>query len=170
MLYLARDIEDDHYWVVEEFEGTLVDVGWRIEHEHGGYRISHADDAATSARVASYGLFPTPDAAVELLQLLLSAEECEGDRSQGRESAHRYYCGVEGHRHPINNTHCPKKRNPFRGEVGQGQVRDARVELIPSTRISVVVRECVRGGDARSRSVPEDRGGLVDGKRTLPWR
>ncbi len=64
MLYLARGIEDDHYWVVEEVRGVLVDAGWRVEHEADGYRLSHADDSALTAQALPLGAFTSPEAAI----------------------------------------------------------------------------------------------------------
>lgn len=43
-LFLARGIEDDHYWVVEEIDGMLVETPWRVEREAGGWVLSHAAD------------------------------------------------------------------------------------------------------------------------------
>lgn len=31
MLFLARGIEDDHYWVVQEIDGTLVEPEAAVE-------------------------------------------------------------------------------------------------------------------------------------------
>ncbi|MFB2555630.1 hypothetical protein [Herbiconiux liangxiaofengii] len=31
MLFIARGIEDDHYWVVQELDGALVETPWRVE-------------------------------------------------------------------------------------------------------------------------------------------
>lgn len=67
MLFLAKGIEDDHYWVVQEVDGALVETPWRIELETDGYRISHADDGSETARVYSAGSFDTPEAAVRWL-------------------------------------------------------------------------------------------------------
>jgi hypothetical protein len=72
MLYLARGIEDDHYWVVRELDGTLVETPWRVEHEAAGWVLSHADDAAATARVLELGAFETIDAAVRQLRALLT--------------------------------------------------------------------------------------------------
>ena len=68
MLYLARGIEDDHYWVVQEVDGSLVETPWRVEHEPGGWRLSHADDDAETVRGFATGAFATPEAAVEALR------------------------------------------------------------------------------------------------------
>jgi hypothetical protein len=68
MLYIARGIEDDHYWVVREVDGMLIETPWRIEHEHDGYRISHADDSTETVRLQSLGPFATPEDAVEALR------------------------------------------------------------------------------------------------------
>lgn len=68
MLFLARGIEDDHYWVVREVDGTLVETPWRVELEHDGYRLSHADDAAETTRVFALGPFATPEDAIEALR------------------------------------------------------------------------------------------------------
>jgi len=43
--FLARGIEDGHYWVVQEVDGALMETPWRIEHVADGYRLSHADDS-----------------------------------------------------------------------------------------------------------------------------
>lgn len=67
MLYLARGIEDDHYWVVEDIDGMLVETPWRVEREANGWVLSHADDAAESARVFALGGSQTPESAVRLL-------------------------------------------------------------------------------------------------------
>jgi hypothetical protein len=67
MLFIARGIEDDHFWVVREIDGTLVETPWRIEHEHDGYRLSHADDAAETAALYQLGAFATPEDAVRAL-------------------------------------------------------------------------------------------------------
>ncbi|MFB2596601.1 hypothetical protein ACEXQE_02300 [Herbiconiux sp. P17] len=68
MLFLARGIEDDHYWVVQEIDGALVETPWRIEHEADGYRLSHADDAEQTALVFMLGASPTAEAAVAKLR------------------------------------------------------------------------------------------------------
>jgi hypothetical protein len=70
VLFLARGIEDDHYWVVQEVDGVLIETPWRIEHEPDGYRISHADDAGETARVFALGAFTTPELAVSALTTL----------------------------------------------------------------------------------------------------
>ncbi|QJU56276.1 hypothetical protein SCB71_21270 (plasmid) [Herbiconiux sp. KACC 21604] len=67
MLYIARGIEDDHYWVVEEFDGGLVETPWRIEREFDGYRLSHADDQDATHEVYALGSFSAPETAVEAL-------------------------------------------------------------------------------------------------------
>ncbi|WP_440711741.1 hypothetical protein [Herbiconiux sp. YIM B11900] len=36
VMFTARGIEDDHYWVVEEVDGVLVETPWRIEREGAG--------------------------------------------------------------------------------------------------------------------------------------
>lgn len=71
MLYIARGIEDDHYWVVQELDGTLVETPWRVEREAGSYRLSHADDSRETARGFALGEFATPESAVEALRRLL---------------------------------------------------------------------------------------------------
>jgi hypothetical protein len=71
-LYLARGIEDDHYWVVQEIDGALVETPWRVEHEATGWVLSHADDAAETARVLSLGAFATSEDAVKALLERLS--------------------------------------------------------------------------------------------------
>ncbi len=68
MLFLARGIEDDHYWVVREIDGTLVETPWRVEREADGYRMSHADDADETRRVYALGPFPSAESAVEALR------------------------------------------------------------------------------------------------------
>ncbi|WP_440711790.1 hypothetical protein [Herbiconiux sp. YIM B11900] len=67
MLFIARGIEDDHYWIVQELNGALLDMPWRVERESDGYRLSHADDAET-ARVFDLGAFTGPEAAVAVLR------------------------------------------------------------------------------------------------------
>lgn len=67
MLFIARGIEDDHFWVVREVDGTLVETPWRIEHEHDGYRLSHANDAAETASLYELGPFATPEDAAAAL-------------------------------------------------------------------------------------------------------
>lgn len=64
MLFLARGIEDDHYWVVQEIDGTLIEAPWRIEHEADGYRLSHADDSDQTELVHTLGAFPSAEAAL----------------------------------------------------------------------------------------------------------
>jgi hypothetical protein len=54
--------------VVREVDGTLVETPWRIEHEHDGYRLSHADDAAETAALYGLGPFATPEDVVAALQ------------------------------------------------------------------------------------------------------
>ncbi len=49
----------------------LVETPWRIEHESEGYRLSHADDSAQTARVFALGAFPAPEAVVAALRDLL---------------------------------------------------------------------------------------------------
>ncbi len=71
MLYLARGIEDHHYWVVQEFDGALVETPWRVEREADGYRLSHADDSNETARGYALGAFLTPESAVEALRGIL---------------------------------------------------------------------------------------------------
>lgn len=71
MLFIARGIEDDHFWVVSEFDGALVETPWRVEHEQDGYRLSHADDSRETARGYALGAFPTPESAVEALRSIL---------------------------------------------------------------------------------------------------
>lgn len=68
MLHLARGIEDDHYWVVEEVDGVLIESPWRIEHEHDGYRLSHADNHAMTQSVYALGAFSRPDDALGALK------------------------------------------------------------------------------------------------------
>lgn len=70
MLFLARGIEDDHYWVVEEIDGTLVETPWRVEHESNGWVLSHADDSAETRRVLALGCFASPEMAVAALLTL----------------------------------------------------------------------------------------------------
>lgn len=71
LLYLARGIEDDHYWVVREIDGALAETPWRVEREAGGYVLSHADDAAETARVLELGGFVSPEAAVSALRTVI---------------------------------------------------------------------------------------------------
>ncbi|WP_156784897.1 hypothetical protein [Microbacterium sp. BH-3-3-3] len=71
MLYIARGIEDDHYWVVQELDGALVETPWRVEREAGSYRLSHADDSRETVRGLALGEFATPESAVEALRSLL---------------------------------------------------------------------------------------------------
>lgn len=61
MLLLARGIEDDHYWVVEEIDEALIETPWRIEHDRDGYRTGHADEPDWSAFVYNLGPFPSPE-------------------------------------------------------------------------------------------------------------
>jgi hypothetical protein len=68
MLFVARGIEDEHYWVVREVDGTLIETPWRVEREADGYRLSHADDSSETQRVYDLGSFATPSAAVERLR------------------------------------------------------------------------------------------------------
>lgn len=70
-LFLARGIEDDHYWVVREVDGVLVETPWRVEHEADGYLLSHADNAAKTARALALGAFATPEEAVRALSDVL---------------------------------------------------------------------------------------------------
>jgi hypothetical protein len=67
MLFIARGIEDDHFWVVREIDGTLVETPRRIEHVHDGYRLSHADDAAETSALYGLGPFATPEDAAAAL-------------------------------------------------------------------------------------------------------
>ena len=60
----GRGIEDDHYWVVEEADGALVDAGWRIERETDGWTVINADDIPP----AVLGYYGSTDAAVEALR------------------------------------------------------------------------------------------------------
>lgn len=71
VLYIARGIEDDHYWVVQELDGDLVETPWRIELEADGYRLSHADDSRETARGYALRAFETPESAVEALHGML---------------------------------------------------------------------------------------------------
>lgn len=71
MLFIARGIEDDHYWVVRELDGALVETPWRVEHEQDGYRLSHADDSRETARGYALGAFSTPESAVDALREIL---------------------------------------------------------------------------------------------------
>ncbi|MCS5715121.1 hypothetical protein NVV95_11215 [Herbiconiux sp. CPCC 205716] len=68
MIMLARGIEDDHFWVVRELDGVLVETPWRIERETDGYRLGHADDADWSQFGYELGAFETPNEAIERLQ------------------------------------------------------------------------------------------------------
>lgn len=67
LLYLARGIEDDHYWVVQEIDGALVETPWRVERETAGYVLSHADDSAKTSEGLALGSFETPEEAVHAL-------------------------------------------------------------------------------------------------------
>jgi hypothetical protein len=71
VLYLARGIEDDHYWVVKEVDGSLVETPWRIEHEADGYRLSHTDDRYLTAIVYELGAFPSAETALASLRRVL---------------------------------------------------------------------------------------------------
>lgn len=44
VLLLARGIEDDDFWVVDEIAGMLIETAWRLEHEDDGYRLGHANN------------------------------------------------------------------------------------------------------------------------------
>lgn len=68
MLYIRRGIEDDHYRVVEEIDGTLAETSGRVERESDGYWLSHADNSALTARVFALGALPTPEMAVPALR------------------------------------------------------------------------------------------------------
>jgi len=69
--FLARGIEDDHYWVVPEIDGVLVETPWRIEHEADGYRLSHADDKDQTDFVYSLGPFSSAELAIAELRAIL---------------------------------------------------------------------------------------------------
>jgi hypothetical protein len=71
VLYLAHGIEDDHYWVVKEVDGALVETPWRIEYEADGYRLSHADDSYLTVIVYALGAFPSAEAALASLRRVL---------------------------------------------------------------------------------------------------
>jgi len=71
MLFLARGIGDNHFWVVQEVDGTLIETPWRIEREANGYVLSHADDSNETARGFALGAFNSPEAAVEGLRSML---------------------------------------------------------------------------------------------------
>jgi hypothetical protein len=71
VLLLARGIEDDHFLVVEEIGGLLVEAPWRIEKEDDGYRLGHADDADWSDFVFNLGGFETAVYALGALRRLL---------------------------------------------------------------------------------------------------
>lgn len=68
MFFLARGIEDDHYWVVQEVDGTLEETPWRMEQKSDGHRLSHADDALQTDLVFGLGAFVTAEAAVARLR------------------------------------------------------------------------------------------------------
>ena len=68
MFYVARGIEDDHYWVVQEVDGGLIETPWRIEREPDGYRLSHADDSSLTDTAFALGGFNSPEAAVRALR------------------------------------------------------------------------------------------------------
>lgn len=70
--FLARGIEDDHYLIVQEIDGLLVETPWRVERETSGYVLSHADDDQETARGVALGVFETPDDAVRALVSTLS--------------------------------------------------------------------------------------------------
>lgn len=67
MLFIARGIEDNHYWIVREVDGALVETPWRVELEGDGYRLSHADDAAETVALYELGPFATPEDAAAAL-------------------------------------------------------------------------------------------------------
>ncbi|MCS5718593.1 hypothetical protein N1027_10655 [Herbiconiux sp. CPCC 205763] len=71
MFFLARGIEDDHYWVVQEIDGALIETPWRVEHEADGYRLSHADDSDQTEFGYSLGAFMTAEDAVTRLREIL---------------------------------------------------------------------------------------------------
>jgi len=68
VLYIARGIEDHHYWVVREVDGALVETPWRVEREADGFRLSHADDSQQTEDVFALGAFLTPEDAVSALR------------------------------------------------------------------------------------------------------
>lgn len=68
VLYLARGMEDDHYWVVRELNGALVETPWRVERESDGYRLRHADSFELTDQVFSLGAFAAPEEAVRALR------------------------------------------------------------------------------------------------------
>ncbi|MGA1836037.1 hypothetical protein VD659_03815 [Herbiconiux sp. 11R-BC] len=70
-LFLARGTQDDHYWVVQELDGTLIETPWRIEHEPDGYRLSNADDTELTVQVHALGSFETPELAIGALRSVL---------------------------------------------------------------------------------------------------
>lgn len=72
LLFIARGIEDEHYWIVQETDGTLVETPWRVEREANGWVLSHADDAAETARAYAVGGFESPEAAVEALRGIIA--------------------------------------------------------------------------------------------------
>ncbi|KQM59241.1 MULTISPECIES: hypothetical protein [unclassified Agreia] len=71
MLVLARGIEDDHYWVVHEIDGTLEETPCRIEQGSDRYRLSHTDDSFQADLVFGLGAFATAEAAVARLREFL---------------------------------------------------------------------------------------------------
>jgi hypothetical protein len=71
VLYLARGIEDDHFWIVQELDGALIETPWRVEREADRYRLSHADDAAETERAFALGAFTTPEDALGALRAAL---------------------------------------------------------------------------------------------------
>ncbi|MCS5735097.1 hypothetical protein [Herbiconiux daphne] len=71
MLFLARGVEVDHYWVVQGVDGTLEETPWRIEQESDRYRLSNADDMLQTDLVLGLGAFATAEAAVARLREFL---------------------------------------------------------------------------------------------------
>ena len=73
VLLLARGIEDDDFWVVDEIAGMLIETAWRLEHEDDGYRLGHATTligpTSDTRWVRSRPSFCTHDAAGDRIEL-----------------------------------------------------------------------------------------------------
>lgn len=72
MFYLARGIEDDHYWVAQKLEGVLFETPWRVEREWNWCVLSHADDSTATNRVFALGEFQSPESAEVRLRSFLT--------------------------------------------------------------------------------------------------
>lgn len=53
VLYLARGIEDDHYWIVQEIDGVLTETPWRVEHEVAGWVLGASSGGLSGFAVRS---------------------------------------------------------------------------------------------------------------------